>query len=64
MSGQPQQSPTALVALIDAAESVVGRWRADLDPSARLGMPAHVTILYPWIPLVSSPPKTRATWRL
>ena len=51
MSGQPQQSPTALVALIDAAESVVGRWRADLDPSARRGMPAHVTILYPWIPL-------------
>ena len=51
MSGEPQQSPTALVAQIGAAESVVGRWRADLDPSARRGMPAHVTILYPWIPL-------------
>jgi len=58
MSGTP--SPTALVALIPAAESVVGRWRADLDPSARRGMPAHVTVLYPWIPLDELTPADEA----
>ena len=41
---------TALVALVPEAEPVVGRWRADLDPSASLGMPPHVTILFPWLP--------------
>jgi 2'-5' RNA ligase len=41
---------TALVALVPEVESVVGRWRADLDPSAARGMPPHVTILYPWLP--------------
>lgn len=34
--------------LVPAAEPVVGRWRAQLDPSAGYGMPAHVTVLYPW----------------
>jgi 2'-5' RNA ligase len=41
---------TALVALVPQAEPVVGRWRADLDPSASSGMPPHVTVLYPWLP--------------
>jgi 2'-5' RNA ligase len=51
MSGKPIMSPTALVALIAEAEGVVSRWRSDLDPSARRGMPAHITVLYPWMPL-------------
>jgi 2'-5' RNA ligase superfamily len=51
MSGQPITAPTALVALIPEAEAVVGRWRPDLDPSARRGMPPHITVLYPWMPL-------------
>ncbi|MDX6214252.1 MAG: hypothetical protein QOF82_3339 [Frankiales bacterium] len=51
MPGPPLTSPTALVALVPEADAVVGRWRDDLDPSARRGMPAHITVLYPWIPL-------------
>jgi 2'-5' RNA ligase len=42
---------TALVALVPEAEPVIGRWRADLDPSAAAGMPAHVTVLFPWLPV-------------
>ena len=42
---------TALVAFVPEAEEVVGRWRADLDPSAAAGMPAHVTVLFPWLPV-------------
>lgn len=34
--------------LVPEAEPVVGRWRSSLDPSAADGMPAHVTVLYPW----------------
>ena len=51
MSGQPSSSPTALVALVPDADAVVGRWRSELDPSARRGMPPHITVLYPWLPL-------------
>ncbi len=51
MSGPPTPSSTALVALIADADRVVNRWRVDLDPSAKRGMPAHITVLYPWIPL-------------
>ena len=44
MPGDQTQSPTALVVLLPEADLVVGRWRADLDPSARRGMPAHITV--------------------
>jgi 2'-5' RNA ligase len=37
--------------LLPEAEPVVGRWRTDLDPSAGAGMPAHVTVLFPWLPV-------------
>ncbi len=42
--------PSALLAEVPAAEPVVGRWRERLDTNARLGIPAHVTVLYPFIP--------------
>lgn len=42
---------TGLVVLVPAAEPVVGGWRVELDPSARYGMPAHVTVLFPWFRL-------------
>jgi 2'-5' RNA ligase len=42
---------TALVALVPQADAVIGRWRADLDPSAAAGMPAHVTVMFPWLPV-------------
>jgi 2'-5' RNA ligase len=41
---------TALVILVPEAEPVVGRWRAELDSSAMLGVPAHITLLYPFAP--------------
>lgn len=40
---------TALVAVIHEAEPVVGAWRARLDPSAAAGVPAHVSVLSPFL---------------
>lgn len=44
------EGESALVLVVEDAESVVGRWRASGDPSASQGMPAHVTVLYPFLP--------------
>lgn len=41
--------PTAIVAVIAAAEPIVSRWREQHDPAAQEGMPAHVTILWPFV---------------
>jgi hypothetical protein len=41
---------TALIVEVPAAEPVVGRHRLDLDANAWLGIPAHVTILAPFMP--------------
>ena len=41
---------TALVLLAPDLEPLVSRWRADLDPSAGRGVPAHLSVLYPWVP--------------
>jgi 2'-5' RNA ligase len=38
---------TALVVEVPEAEPGIGRWREQHDPTAVLGMPAHVTVLYP-----------------
>lgn len=32
------------------AEQLVGKWRAVHDPSARRGVPAHITLVVPWVP--------------
>ena len=32
------------------AERLVGPWRSQGDPAAALGVPAHVTLLYPFLP--------------
>jgi len=40
---------TALAILVPEAEGLVGAFRDDYDPSAALGMPAHVTLLYPFV---------------
>ena len=42
-------SQSALVVPVVAAESVVGIWRHRYDPAATWGVPAHVTVLYPFI---------------
>ncbi len=48
MPAQPD-GPTALVIPVREAEPVVGRWRERHDASAAQGMPAHVTVLYPFL---------------
>ncbi|MFE5964446.1 2'-5' RNA ligase family protein [Streptomyces sp. NPDC056463] len=44
-----QAGMTALIVRIPEAEPAVGRWRERLDPSARAGVPAHVTVLFPFL---------------
>lgn len=40
---------SGLIIPIPEAEPTVGRWRRALDLSAGLGVPAHVTVLYPFL---------------
>jgi hypothetical protein len=44
----PQQ--TGLIVAVSQAEPAVGRHRAALDPIAAWGIPAHITVLYPFLP--------------
>jgi hypothetical protein len=39
---------SALVIVVPEAEQAVNEWRMELDPSAALGVPAHITLLYPF----------------
>jgi 2'-5' RNA ligase len=41
---------TAVLALVPDAEPVVGEHRRLLDPTTAAGVPAHVTVLYPFLP--------------
>ena len=41
---------SALLLTVPAAEAAVGPHRARLDVSARDGVPAHITVLYPFLP--------------
>jgi 2'-5' RNA ligase superfamily len=41
---------SALLLTVPAAEAAVGPHRARLDASARDGVPAHITVLYPFLP--------------
>jgi hypothetical protein len=43
-------SQTALIVPVPSAEAVVGRHRAALDRVASWGIPAHITVLYPFLP--------------
>jgi len=40
---------TALIIAVPEAESLVGKWRERYD-NASLGVPAHVTLLFPFVP--------------
>ena len=42
---------TALICRVPEAERYIARYRERYDPSARRNVPAHVTILYPFVPL-------------
>jgi 2'-5' RNA ligase len=41
---------SALIVDVPEAESLVEEWRAKHDRSAQRGVPAHITVLYPFIP--------------
>ena len=41
---------SALVVTVPEAEPLVSEWRARYDWSAQRGVPAHITILYPFVP--------------
>lgn len=43
-----QQS--AVLVAVPEAEALVGDWRAVHDPRARTGVPAHITLVVPWLP--------------
>lgn len=47
-SGLSPQS--ALLVPVPEAESLVGAWRAAHDPTARAGVPAHISLVVPWVP--------------
>ncbi len=49
-SGDLGESESALLLLVPTADPVVGSHRAQLDLSARDGLPAHLTVLYPFLP--------------
>jgi 2'-5' RNA ligase len=44
------EDQSALLVLVPAAEPAVGKHRARLDEAARDGVPAHLTVLYPFLP--------------
>jgi 2'-5' RNA ligase len=39
---------SALLIAVPEADDVVSPWRERLDTAARLGVPAHITLLYPF----------------
>lgn len=41
---------SAILVPVPEAEELVGDWRAVHDPRARTGVPAHITLIYPWVP--------------
>ncbi len=46
----PQPTQSAVIVAVPEAEPVVGSLRAELDRAAGWGVPAHVTVLYPFLP--------------
>ncbi|MEO6712406.1 MAG: 2'-5' RNA ligase family protein [Mycobacteriales bacterium] len=41
---------SAVIVAVPEADAAVGRWRSRLDPAAGWGVPAHVTVLYSFVP--------------
>jgi 2'-5' RNA ligase len=50
LENQDRHAETALLIEVPAAEPIVGYHRARLDPNAALGIPAHITVLAPFMP--------------
>jgi 2'-5' RNA ligase len=49
MVGNSRQFESAIILVIPEAEGLVSNYRINHDPSAALGIPAHVTTLYPFL---------------
>jgi 2'-5' RNA ligase len=49
MSPLPALHETALLVPVPVAESLVGELRREYDPSAAAGVPAHVTVMVPFL---------------
>lgn len=54
---------TALVILVPEAERLVAEVRARHDPAVQLGVPAHVTLLFPFMPPDAVSPSVRQSLR-
>ncbi len=48
---------SALIVAVPEIDSIVGPYRAALDSGAALGVPAHITILYPFMPTSALGPR-------
>ena len=44
------EGQSALLVPVPEAEPLVGEWRSLYDASAAAGVPAHITLLYPFVP--------------
>lgn len=67
---------SAVIVTVPPAEEVVGKHRAELDQAAGWGVPAHVTVVYPFMPpadlgdrvietlarAIATVPRFEATW--
>jgi 2'-5' RNA ligase len=59
----PGPTHTALIVAIPEAEPAVAAHRATLDRAASWGVPAHITVLYPFLPPDAVTPDVLATLR-
>ena len=48
MTTPKSETRSALVIAVPEAEHLVSSWRERLDPAARLGVPAHITLFHPF----------------
>lgn len=53
-----RKARAALVVIVPEAEPLVGALRSKHDPIAALGLPAHITINFPFVPGVDPTPDT------
>ncbi|UQI46025.1 2'-5' RNA ligase family protein [Streptomyces sp. HU2014] len=59
-TGTFQAGQTGLIVRIPEAEPAVRGWRERHDPSARAGVPAHVTVLFPFLDESRTDPRVRS----
>lgn len=59
----PSQEQSALIVPVPETEPVVGGLRAELDHNAAKGVPAHVTVLFPFLPPADLTEDVRSTLR-